>query len=145
MDTEAQNFRGNYPLAGGAIGVAWREAWARLDYEWRLVGPLAEQVAAAAGLTEHSVRRLLADAVRLGVLETRDVGWLDPVAQVRVVPPGYVTPCGVGARVRVGAGVFRGQVGEVAEVLSGGVRVRLDADGYLAYVSDRDCVPLSAR
>lgn len=70
------NFNGNYPLAGGQIGPAWRAAWrplaeaaARTGGEWLPATHLVPAMCAAGGVAPKTATNLLAAARRAGLLD----------------------------------------------------------------------------
>lgn len=72
MQSEPQNFKGTYPLAGDRIGPAWRECWRLLNRVTFMDGvELAERVSAVTAVQGKTVAGLLWRAEKAGILEKR--------------------------------------------------------------------------
>lgn len=71
METEAPNFNGQYPLIGVRIGPAWRDLWRSLDtVRWQNSWDLSSEVASRHGLKVQTVKGLLYQAKKAGLLES---------------------------------------------------------------------------
>jgi GTP-sensing pleiotropic transcriptional regulator CodY len=86
MNTEAPNFKGNYPLGGERIGPAWRVMWKMLNVrDWVSGVDLARTLADRVGLDSKTVANLLRRAADAGLLNRKPIRMKRPGGMRRVV------------------------------------------------------------
>jgi len=80
MTNQAPDFSKNYPSGGARIGPAWSTAWSALaGGEWKPATQLMSP-----GITEKTLKNLLGQARRKGLLEVRYPGPCTPAEYRRV-------------------------------------------------------------
>lgn len=70
IQDRAPDFRGTYPSAGERIGPAWQKTWEALSGgQWVKGVDLCKLIAECSGLAPATIRSLLSQAAKIGVIE----------------------------------------------------------------------------